>query len=97
MIGLYRNGFLFVAILGLLVVMWTKAERLIEKHDAKVEQRAVAQTVTKIETANDNAISAGQEAARKSVAPPLPPARKPVGRVRKPVAGAVVDPHTRDD
>lgn len=97
--GLYRNGILFAAILCLLVVAWTKGENWFEKHDARVSREAVTNTITKIETANADAVKAGQEAAKKSVAPPLPPSRKPLARrlSRKPVAGAVVDPTAHDD
>ena len=97
MIGLYRNGILFAVIIALLLVVWTKAEHIKEQHDARVSREAVTKTITKIETANANAVEAGKAAAEKSVAPPLPPARKPSGRVRKPVAGAVVDPTAVND
>lgn len=91
-----RNALALAAIAGL--IAW--GQITLKNHDRNVEQRAVAQTVTKIETANADAIKAGQEAARKSVAPPMPPPRKPLARRlsrKQPVSGATVDPTSHDD
>lgn len=94
-----RNAVLLVAILAFVTWASLRVERAIERHDARVSREAVTNTITRIETANANAVEAGKAAAEKSVSPPLPPPRKPSARrvQHKPVAGAVVDPTTRND
>lgn len=92
-----RNAILLTALLAFVTWASLRVEKAIERHDARVSREAVTNTITKIETANAEAIKAGKKAAEKSGAPPLPPPRKPLAPRVRPVAGAVLDPTTRDD
>lgn len=113
MIGLFlsRNGLTLIALLAFLSFAWLKAEKAVERHDARVSREAVTNTITKIETANADSANAGTQAAKKSrgeivEVPSIwphavwsTPAGTAARRVRKPQVppGRVIDPSSHDD